>query len=173
MCYFCFNFCSVFIFLISFLLNIGKEMSIFSFNFRSVFFFFFFFFFFFLILISFLLNIEKKCPVRVSVRMRYIRDLFQCSFQVLFINRSNILVIHVFETLFSRHLNACILMAWGTKLISKHSIFLYYEKTPIQIYRKFHLQKLKIFEQKILIFSYFCSKHRLWVLNRTASARWF
>ena len=28
MCYFCFNFCSVFIVLISFLLNIGKEMSL-------------------------------------------------------------------------------------------------------------------------------------------------
>ena len=34
-------------------------------------------------------------------------------------------------------------------------------------------KKLKNFRQKPLIFSYFCSKHRLWVLVRTASARWF
>ena len=41
--------------------------------------------------------------------------------------------------------------------------YAYYENTPIQIYRKFHL-KLKIFIEKTLIFfvSYFCSKHRLW-----------
>ena len=49
----------------------------------------------------------------------------------------------------------------------------HYENKPIQIRRKFHLQKLKIFRWKTLIFSYFCSKHRLWVLVRTASARRF
>ena len=47
----------------------------------------------------------------------------------------------------------------------------HYENTPIQIYRKFHLQKLKKFRQKLRYFSYFCSKHRLWVLIRTASSR--
>ena len=30
----------------------------------------------------------------------------------------------------------------------------HYENTPIQIYRKFHLQKLKIFRLKTLIFCY-------------------
>ena len=51
---------------------------------------------------------------------------------------------------------------------------LHNENTPIQIYRKFHLQKLKTFRYKNSdIFSYFCSKHRLWVLVRTASARRF
>ena len=41
--------------------------------------------------------------------------------------------------------------------------------SPIQIYWKFYHQKMKIFRWKILIyFSYFCSKHRLWVLIRTA-----
>ena len=49
----------------------------------------------------------------------------------------------------------------------------HYKNTPIQIWRKFHLQKLKIFRKKIRYFSYFCSKHRLWVLVRTASARRF
>ena len=49
----------------------------------------------------------------------------------------------------------------------------HYENPPIQIYRKFHLQKLKIFRKKktLIFFSYFCSKHRLWVLVRTASPR--
>ena len=36
MCYFCFNFCSVFIVLNSFLLNIGKDFFCFCFNFRSI-----------------------------------------------------------------------------------------------------------------------------------------
>ena len=46
----------------------------------------------------------------------------------------------------------------------------HYENTPIQIYRKFHLQKTENFQIKNLIFfSYFCSKHGLWVLVRTAS----
>ena len=48
-----------------------------------------------------------------------------------------------------------------------------YKNTPIQIYRKFHLQKLKIFRLKTLIFSFFYSKHRLSVLVRTASPRGF
>ena len=40
---------------------------------------------------------------------------------------------------------------------------------PIQIDRKIHLQKLKIFRQKNnWYFSYFCSKHILWVLVRPA-----
>ena len=47
----------------------------------------------------------------------------------------------------------------------------HYENTPIQIYWKFHHQTLKSFQIKILIFIYFCSKHRLWVLVRTASPR--
>ena len=44
----------------------------------------------------------------------------------------------------------------------------HYENTPIQIYRKFHLQKPKFFRKKnSWYFSYFCSKHRLWVFVRT------
>ena len=50
----------------------------------------------------------------------------------------------------------------------------HYENTAIQMYRKFHLQKLKIFRQKkariVLIFLF---KHRLWVVVRTASSRRF
>ena len=43
-----------------------------------------------------------------------------------------------------------------------HMLEDHYENTPIQIYRKFHLQKLKIFRYKNLrYFSYSCSKHRL------------
>ena len=57
--------------------------------------------------------------------------------------------------------------------ISLHFLYNHYENTPIQIYRNFHLQKLKIFRRKIWYFSYFCSKHRLWVLVRTASPRRF
>ena len=41
---------------------------------------------------------------------------------------------------------------------------------PIKIYWKFYHQKLKISEKKIWYFSYFCSKHKMWVLVRTASA---
>ena len=45
-----------------------------------------------------------------------------------------------------------------------------FENTPIQIYWNF-TTKNWMFSIKILIFfSYFCSKHRLWVLVRTASA---
>ena len=47
----------------------------------------------------------------------------------------------------------------------------HYENTPIQIYWKFYNQKRKLFrEKKTLIFSYFCSKHTLWVFVRTASS---
>ena len=47
---------------------------------------------------------------------------------------------------------------------------LHYENTPIQIYWKLH-QKLKVFRYKLGYFSYFRSKHRLWVRVRTASQR--
>ena len=50
----------------------------------------------------------------------------------------------------------------------------HYENMPIQIYRKFHLQKTESFQiKKNSYFSYFCSKHRLWVPVRTASERRF
>ena len=50
----------------------------------------------------------------------------------------------------------------------------HYENMPIQIYRKFHLQKLNFqIKKRCYFFSYFCSKHRLWVLIRTASLRQF
>ena len=50
----------------------------------------------------------------------------------------------------------------------------HYENMPIQIYWKFyHKKKMKIFSKKFWYFSYFCSKHRLWVLVRTALARRF
>ena len=50
----------------------------------------------------------------------------------------------------------------------------HYENTPIKIYWKFHHQKRTFSDKKkIWYFSYFCSKHRLWVLVRTASARRF
>ena len=50
MIYFFFNFCTVFIVLISFLPNIGEEISNFCFNSRSV----------VIVLVSFLLNFGKE-----------------------------------------------------------------------------------------------------------------
>ena len=45
---------------------------------------------------------------------------------------------------------------WSYNSLSKENcserLFLHYKNTPIQIYRKFHLQKLKIFRWKTLIF---------------------
>ena len=46
---------------------------------------------------------------------------------------------------------------------------IHYESTPIQIYRKFSPPKIKKNQKKLWYFSYFCSKHKLWVLVRTAS----
>ena len=46
----------------------------------------------------------------------------------------------------------------------------HYKNKPIQIYWKFYHQKIKIFRKEFWYFSCFCSKHRLWVLVRTASA---
>ena len=39
----------------------------------------------------------------------------------------------------------------------------YYENLPMQYIEKKLVVKMKIFIGKYLIFSYFCSKHRLWV----------
>ena len=50
----------------------------------------------------------------------------------------------------------------------------HYENTPIQIYGEFRPTKTEKFQiNKLWYISYFCSKHRLWVLVRTASARRF
>ena len=46
-------------------------------------------------------------------------------------------------------------------IITKACLFKYTEK--------FYHQKMKISDKKLWYFSYFCSKHRLWVLVRTAS----
>ena len=40
----------------------------------------------------------------------------------------------------------------------------HYENMSIQIYWKFYHQKWKFLDKKFWYFSYFCSKHRLWVL---------
>ena len=48
----------------------------------------------------------------------------------------------------------------------------HYENMPSQIYWKFYHQKKKKNQiKKFWYFSYYCSKHRLWVLVRTASPR--
>ena len=58
----------------------------------------------------------------------------------------------------------------GLKGVSNRAGF-HYENTPIQIYWKFYNPKKGNFQLKNAnIFSYFCPKHRLWVLVRTASA---
>ena len=49
--------------------------------------------------------------------------------------------------------------------ITKTRLFKYTEN--------FTTKKWKFLDKKFWYFSYFCSKHRLWVLIRTASARWF
>ena len=50
----------------------------------------------------------------------------------------------------------------------------HYGNTPIQIYWKLYNQKRENFSiKKSDIVSFFCSKYRLWVLVRTASARRF
>ena len=50
----------------------------------------------------------------------------------------------------------------------------YYENTPLQIYRKFHLQKTENFQiKKNDIFHISAQKHRLWVHVRTALTRRF
>ena len=78
--------------------------------------------------------------------------------------------IHPYYLPFSYCKFACISIS-GDDL---YKILSHYENTPIQIYRKFHLKKLKKIQiKKSDIFSYFCSKHRLWVLVRTASSRRF
>ena len=46
----------------------------------------------------------------------------------------------------------------------------HYENMPIQIYWKFYNKKKgKFSDKKFWYVSYFCSKHRLWILVRTAS----
>ena len=51
---------------------------------------------------------------------------------------------------------------------------IHYENMPIQIYWKFFPTKeWKFSDKNFWYFSYFCSKHRLWVPVRTASTRQF
>ena len=57
---------------------------------------------------------------------------------------------------------------FGVNVRSKYRM--HYENTPIQIYWKvYRKKKKKKSDKKIWYFSYFYSKHRLWVLVRTAS----
>ena len=50
----------------------------------------------------------------------------------------------------------------------------YITKTRLfQYIEKISSKNLKFSDKKLRYFSHFCSKHRLWILVRTASARWF
>ena len=53
------------------------------------------------------------------------------------------------------------------------SFYPHYENTPVQICKIFTSKNWKISDKILWYFSYFWSKHRLWVLVRTASARRF
>ena len=52
---------------------------------------------------------------------------------------------------------------------TRHISIYHYENTPIQITENFTTTKWQISDKKFWYFSYFCSKHRLWILVRTAS----
>ena len=68
-----------------------------------------------------------------------------------------------------RLLKYCVGIALITHICYTRNI--HYENTLIQIYWKFYYQKKRKFsDKKFCYFSYFCSKHRLWVLVRTASS---
>ena len=58
------------------------------------------------------------------------------------------------------------------KIVDLIGLFWHYENMPVQIYWKFYTtKKWKFSDKKFWYFSYFCSKHWLWVLLRTASVR--
>ena len=60
------------------------------------------------------------------------------------------------------------------RLIRINTVCQYITKTRLFKYTEnFTTQKGKISNEKFWYFSYFCSKHRLWVIVRTASARRF
>ena len=54
-------------------------------------------------------------------------------------------------------------------VLGLHCLLSIIKNTPIQIYRKFHLQKLKTSDKKNTDVFIFLLKNRLWVLVRTAS----
>ena len=61
----------------------------------------------------------------------------------------------------------------GMKL-TEASIYIYIMKTCLFKYTEnFATKKWNFSDKKFWYFSYFCSKHKLWVLNRTASMRRF
>ena len=71
---------------------------------------------------------------------------------------------------FQHHLIRRFCVVFCTKWKTSCVIDFHYENKPIQICWEFYHKKKKKekIQTKILIFSYFCSKHRLWVLVRTA-----
>ena len=81
-------------------------------------------------------------------------------------NAQNVLISNLGMWAARAHSSMCIRVAWSQLPL--------YETSPIQIYWKFYNQKQENFQiKKFWYFSYFCSKHRLWVLIRTASPRRF
>ena len=68
----------------------------------------------------------------------------------------------------TRPLSRCVTMHLRLTYLFHYILFcIHYKNMSIQIYRKFHLQKTENFQIKknLTFFSYFCSKHRLWVLS--------
>ena len=59
--------------------------------------------------------------------------------------------------------------ATAQKVVTYEKYAFHYANTPMQYTAIFHSDKNVNFQKKFFFFSYFCSKHRLWVHIRTAS----
>ena len=94
---------------------------------------------------------------------RVLRRHFQTQVFLEFLRVNRVLVIFTGETFV---LASCLLFFWkGVYSIAKSRLFKYIEN--------FTTKKWKLSDEKILVVFIFCSRHTLWVLVRTASARRF
>ena len=113
-------------------------------------------------------NLYFSCPVICSPEVCLF--LWWCSYMF-----SDQIILHVFfnarECPWLENKNYSILFyciknaSWEGTVITKTRLFKYIEN--------FTTKKWKFSDEKFWYFSYFCSKHRLWVLVRTASSRRF
>ena len=88
--------------------------------------------------------------------MKISEFFFSENFRFLAVKFSVYLNRHVFVMLAGPPLRMILLS--GNIYVNQDRIITIYESTPIQKYRKFHLQKLKIFRLKTLIFFIFLLK---------------
>ena len=125
--------------------------------------------------VKFSIFLNRRVFVMMGIAHSSRKDTFSFKWKILYIflisPSSEVLLMSTWRHLFKWH--GLIWISLLARALDKMLFFLALRKRVYSNILKISPPKTENFQIKKLIFSHFCSKHRLWVLIRTVLERWF